>query len=98
MQAKISYTVDIESIPSEVNKLIQTVFPLLEVSANTDIVVSRDTVLKSIGQIDELRKLLLQVDTRLQDCYSILVGYNRAVAESLLGDEKDEQSEQSVSE
>ena len=98
MQAKISYTVDIENIPDEVNKLIQTVFPMLELVTDTDITISKDTIVKSIEQIDEIRKKLLQVDTRLQDCYSILVGYNRAIAESLLGKEQDEQPEQSVSE
>lgn len=85
MNVKISYTVPFEEVPSKVQSLLNHNRNKLEEAAEivNQIVVENDTVMKSIKNIDHVRKLLLRIDNQLADCYSILYGYNKALVEAM---------------
>jgi hypothetical protein len=84
MQAKITYTVNVDDIPQEVNKLLSDATISLNDAFSIKINPTQDTLLQSIKSIEILRKKLLDIDTRLSDCYSILVSYNKAIADSFI--------------
>jgi len=97
MQVKISFTVDIEEVPCKVGKVIDESMKVLEDIFESNIVeVRKDNVIKNIEWIDGVRKKLTQVDTRLADCYSILTGYNRAIAESLVPNAEQQEEQENV--
>lgn len=93
MRAKISYTVDIKDVPAEVNKLLQPALDILSSTSSTVVSLNKDNVMTVINQIEEIRKTLLDVDTRLSDCYSILAGYTTAITDSLAKREINESTE-----
>ena len=76
MKVGISYAVELEDIPEEVENLLRDV--------QWDLVGILEEILKDIhdgdfssafGDINNLRKEVQKLDTRLEDCYTILVGY-----------------------
>ncbi len=84
MQVKISFTVGIEEVPRKVDE--QLLWCLKELDAVQDskyYEVTDKNIVQTIDWIERTRKLLLQVDTRMADCYSILTGYNKAQADSI---------------
>ena len=87
MKVQISYTVDLKDIPQEVVELLGSVeageiYNLI--SEIVENVQKHNNIVKSLEQIDFLRQILMKVDTRLNDCYNILVGYQQALASDLL--------------
>lgn len=80
MDAKISITVHIEDIPRETAKLLYSnhviaeniVLDLKELERD----VGEETdLLKQIEKLDAVRKKMSWLDLKLEDCYTILVGY-----------------------
>tara|TARA_R110000744_G_scaffold5421_8_gene19183 strand:+ start:1229 stop:1579 length:351 start_codon:yes stop_codon:yes gene_type:complete len=76
MKVGISYAVELEDIPEEVENLLRDV--------QWDLVGILEEILKDIhvrdfsgvfGDINNLRKEAQKLDTRLEDCYNILAGY-----------------------
>lgn len=97
MQVKISFTVDIDEVPYKVGKEINESMKELEDIFESNIIeVKRDNNIKNIEWIDGVRKKLTKVDTRLADCYSILVGYNKAIAESLVPNVEQQEEQENV--
>jgi len=91
MNVRISYTVDFDEIPEKVDKMLDEAHNILEeVVASPLEKVDKNSVLKALGDIETLRKRLLVVDTRLADCYNILAGYNKALAEAALPQQENE--------
>lgn len=83
MQAKITYTAEIENIPEEVNKLLlPEINNLRKILTDKRFKVTKDTIDVATAMLDTLRKSLLLVDTRAAECYSILQGYKQAQSES----------------
>jgi len=83
MQVKISFTVDSDSIPEIVDDKIDEVYKSLE--GIVDVIhpqVSDKSIVTTLSWIENTRKKLLQVDTKLADCYSILAGYGKLILES----------------
>ncbi len=79
MKAKISYTIDINAIPEEISKLLKVEINKLK-SAIKDLNFSdHNNISLMISKIDLLRKILLDVDTRAAECYSILEGVKQAM-------------------
>lgn len=85
MNVKISFTIPMEELPNKIYSILKENVNKLEDAAErlNHITVDRSTVVPAIKNIESIRKLLLQVDTQLGDCYSILLGYNKAIAEEL---------------
>jgi len=78
MKAKIQYTVDFDDIVKEVVYLLRR---LPESNQILDVLSSLagDDLNRACKEIDEYRKELSKLDMRLEDCYSILMGYQKAL-------------------
>ena len=87
MKAKIQFTVDMEDIPEEVRRRIETMYYKSEQSTTSikEVVreLSVDNILSATKRIDEIRKQLMLVDSVLEDGYNILVGYASYQAKQL---------------
>ena len=83
MKAKISYTVNLEEIPQEVSELVQKLQFVVEKNVTSKLSeiypIDSDTIADSIESIDKVRRSIAEIDLRLEDCYSILLGYHQAV-------------------
>ena len=85
MNVKISYTIPFDRIPSKVDEL------LMESGRNLEGLGSRlrpnsfdeepTVVMYKLDLIEKTRKELASIDFLLEDCYSILAGYNKALAD-----------------
>ena len=92
---KIRYSIDIDEIP---NKLLSLISELEKTAANcpedlkkiAESIKDTDNISPTLEMINDLRHSLYQVDLRLEDCYQIIRGYQKAMID--VGD--DEQSEQ----
>ena len=82
MKVGISYAVELDEIPAEVEDLIRDVqwdlFGILE-----DIItnINDGQLGTALGDIKTVRKNVNRLDTRLEDCYTILIGYVRVLQE-----------------
>ena len=75
-KVKITYTVDLEDIPSEVSSMLhKTYWTLKQEIEKLDQSVTDKNVAGVIELIDNFRQSLTNIDLKLDDCYSILVGY-----------------------
>jgi hypothetical protein len=86
MRVKLSYTVDFDDVPQIVNNKLREIGGSLE---KCGLAVKPElwedgTILTRLENIDSVRKHLALLDAQLEDCYSILAGYNKALAESKL--------------
>ena len=76
MKVGISYAVELEDIPEEVENLLRDVQWDLSAKIEELIVHLRGMNLADLEKdLKLLRSNLGRVDTRLEDCYTILVGY-----------------------
>ena len=75
MKVNISYAVDIEHVPSEINKLLgECEQTFREVHGDLDRMIGKDPM--SIKEsIEGIRTQLANLDLRLSDCSNILSGY-----------------------
>ena len=85
MNVKISYTVPFDSVPDTITELmrqssnnLETTGAKLKMNAFDE---HEETPLQKMKRIDEVRKELSTIDLLLEDCYTILAGYNKALAE-----------------
>jgi len=84
MIVKISYSTDLEEVPMEVSKIINStkqLFSSLERSltiASQELAeqVNKDDVRTSMVKIEHSLKTIEKLEAKLKDCYSILNGYN----------------------
>jgi hypothetical protein len=86
MRVKLSYTVEFDDVPQIVNDKMKEIGGALEkcgMAVKPDL-WEDDTLLGRLENIDRVRKQLALLDAQLEDCYSILAGYNKALAESKL--------------
>ena len=87
MRVKISYSVNFDDVPDIVKDKIHSVSTNLEAvaaSLKPDHWRADLTLLNQIDHIDSMRKKLADLDAQLEDCYSILAGYNKALADMRL--------------
>ena len=75
MRVSISYSVDLESVPNEVDKLLgECEGDLREIHGKFDRAIGK-SALDLIKEIDIIRLMLVDFDARLSDCSNILTGY-----------------------
>jgi hypothetical protein len=80
MKVGISYGVELEDVPEEVENLLRDVQWDLQEKIEEIIVHVRNANYATLDDdIKNLRKNLARVDMRLEDCYTILVGYVNVV-------------------
>ena len=83
-KVQISYTVEMDSVPVEVERLIRNAAGAVDgmaeelETAQEKIVVEKNYIGAAL-EVDKIRTELTKIDQRLSDCYSILVGYQQAV-------------------
>ena len=76
MKVGISYAVELDEIPEEVEKLLRDVEFAFPVSFDSLIGDIHSGEFASVFEkIKSIRKVILKVDARLEDCYTILAGY-----------------------
>lgn len=96
MRVKITYTVEFDEVPKVVNDKLRQIAIDLEKSAVglKPELWDRDwTHIEELEHIDSMRKVLMKLDNQLEDCYSILAGYNKALAEAKMPQEPPAQEE-----
>jgi hypothetical protein len=84
MRVNISYSVNLEDVPNTVGDLVgaskeKFFSPVSKKIDNVLVFLSQDNQKKAIESIDEIRRELALLDTRLLDCSSILEGYQQTV-------------------
>lgn len=82
MRVSLSYSVDIDNVPEEVIRLIQSSqnFNVEQSKQRLTELIRKKNTLLAIEDIEVLRKQMSELDRRLDECSSILRGYTTAVA------------------
>ena len=87
MRVNISYSVDLENIPSEVEKLLSEAEQIIENDVLSPLLDAKEEVTitknysESIEKIDEARASLIKTVARLEDCSNILLGFSEVLNE-----------------
>lgn len=85
MNVKISYTVPFERVPSKVDELLMEAGRDLESAGGMLKPNTFDdeptVVMFKLDLIEKTRQKMLAVDLILEDCYTILASYNKAMAD-----------------
>ena len=84
MRVNVQYTVEVEKIPEEMEKLLQhsAVDRLKAAAEQLARVDLKSESLRALGELDKIRKILFEVDERLSDVDGIMRGYySQATAE-----------------
>jgi len=82
MRVNISYSVDLDNIPSEVEKLLSEAEQIIEFDVLGPIEEAKEGVSitknysDSVEKIDNARESLVKTVARLEDCANILLGFN----------------------
>lgn len=80
MRVNITYSVDLEDVPSEVSRILEECEHVLrELHGQLDHTVGREP-LAMITQMDKMRISLAKLDLKLGDSMEILTGYVQAVS------------------
>jgi hypothetical protein len=75
MRVKIQYSVDLEDVPNQVEKLLPNSWEIEEIKGLIEDIEPGASPTAAMKTIDYIRKELFSLDNRLEDCYSILQGY-----------------------
>ena len=75
MRVNISYSIDVEEIPTEVDRMLGDVKESFNVSLiNLEGTIGKNP-LEVIENIQDIREILVSMDQKLADCSAILSGY-----------------------
>ena len=81
MRVNIAYSLELEEIPDEVEKLlVECEKKLRHIHGQLDQAIGREP-LTLISEIDQIRMSLAHTDLRLDDCMQILSGYVQTLAQ-----------------
>ena len=87
MRVNISYSVDLENVPSEVEKLLSEAEQIIENDVLSLIEEAKEEVTitknypESLEKIDDVRVSLIKAVARLEDCSNILLGFSEVMNE-----------------
>ena len=94
MKVKVSYTIDLEEIPSKVRDIAKkNEETLLEISKLSESISVGDLGAKSLQNITRMKELSEDLRDRYSDCESILTGFLRAVFSTNQEQLKEEQED-----
>jgi hypothetical protein len=80
MKVKITYGVKLEDVPGEVENLsVNALNNLVEMIRKTKL--QQRNVQQQLELIEYFRNALVDVDSKLEDCYNILKDYQEAIAQ-----------------
>ena len=75
MKVNISYAVELDDVPKEIGKLLETCeFILRELHADMDM-IKVDNPSKFISEVEDMRQSLADLDLRMSDCARIMAGF-----------------------
>ena len=99
MNVSISYAVSMEDLPKEVKKLIiearqKIEGPILEAFESAESDFDDENYFRILKSILEIREQLYATDARLQDCHSILTGYQKLLFDA--NEEKPDENQLSL--
>lgn len=93
MRVKISYSVDFDEVPKIVNDKLIVIGNTLDSCGKAVVTNLWDaSYLEKLESIDKVRKQMAVLDAQLEDCYSILAGYNKALADMKMPSEVQEET------
>jgi len=79
MKAKITYTVDLDEVPSEVSALLEKIHFRIDEDVSEKLgqsyPVTSNNIMGTLEMIDHIRRSMAEIDARLEDCHSIMLGY-----------------------
>ena len=79
MKAKITYTVSLDEVPSEVSALLQKIQFQIDKDVSGKLIqsypVTSENVMGTLEMIDHVRRSMAEIDARLEDCHAIILGY-----------------------
>ena len=79
MKAKITYTVSLDEVPNEVSALLEKIHFQIDEDVSGKLgqsyPVTSDNVMGTLEMIDHIRRSMAEIDARLEDCHSIILGY-----------------------
>jgi hypothetical protein len=82
MKVKIAYTVNLEEVPDKTDPLIETSREKIK-EIEKRLGSFKDTralsIEKALKEVEEIRKVMMDVDLALSDCDSMLAGYLQAL-------------------
>ena len=83
MKVKIALTVDLEEVPGKTDPLFdrcsEDIKKVEEMLVNLK-EIREASIEKTIGQIDEIRKIMMDIDLALEDCDAMLTGYLQTIS------------------
>ena len=79
MKIAIQHTVELNEIPFEINKMIEDCAAQLTTISNIATAVDCMNPEKFASQVDFLRKRLFVVDNKLEECFSLMEGYQQTL-------------------
>jgi len=83
MKVKIALTVDLEEVPGKADPLFdrcsEDIKKVEEMLASLK-EIREASIEKTIGQIDEIRKIMMDIDLALEDCDAMLTGYLQTIS------------------
>lgn len=75
MKVNISYAVELDDVPKEIGKLLETCeFILRELHTDMDMVNVKNPS-QFISEVEDMRQSLADLDLRMSDCARIMAGY-----------------------
>ncbi len=75
MKVNISYTVDLDNVPSEVDRLLKDCSKLAAKTVAGLSDICAENVVTSISELKELKENLASLEISVDDCINILTGY-----------------------
>ena len=85
MKVKISLTVELDEVLDNVSPVLEKSIQNLIFSVDqlNSIKLEKNNILENIEYVEKARKAISDADIYLGDIHSILLGYNRVLAESM---------------
>ena len=87
MKVKIAYTVDLDEVPQKIQELLTQSEELLFSKKTKDNfkkikeVFAGNNTQAGLELLEAVRNNLMEIDIKLEDCTSVLIDYQRAVAQ-----------------
>ena len=84
MKVTMQHTVDLNEVPLEVDKMMRACVTKLRVISNVATTADPMDPEKFAEQIDFIRRKLFDADNQLEECVTIMRGYEQAVSQDQL--------------
>jgi hypothetical protein len=81
MKVTMQHTVDLNEVPLEVDKMMRACVTKLRVISNVATTADPMDPKKFAEQIDFIRRKLFDADNQLEECVTIMRGYEQAVSQ-----------------